>query len=121
MEVQTEGVVVSRFEIDAIKNILLIPAVMEYRELGRIEKATRLQSACRDEVPPLLTAIREIEANICSTECAIGGGHVTVRFRDAKPGTSIYNDDEACLVAILSRRRAFNDFNRLKSRNRNLV
>src|ERR1035438_5822058 len=57
VEVKMNGIGGCEAVIDAIEEILLIALVVEYVELGGIEKAAGVQNVGLDEVAPALSAV----------------------------------------------------------------
>ena len=61
-EIQINRVRIRRLEIDAVEQIFLIAVIVKNLEFRSIEKAACVQSVNRNEVPPFLAAVRQIEA-----------------------------------------------------------
>ena len=107
--------------IHAVEEVLLVSLVVHHDEFRRIEEAAGIQAVGGDEISPVLAAVAEVEAHIGVPKAAVFGGQAAVRRGHSLAGARGYVDDQACLAAVLGRRRAGNHLHRLDRIQRNLV
>src|SRR5690348_2750465 len=96
----------AELQIHAVEYVLLVALRMDDLEFRRIEETACIQAICGNEIAPLRTSKRHIEAHIIRTETSVRSSHASNRFRLSEPGTRRHLDNQAGLVAKFSWRRA---------------
>ncbi len=121
LHVRMQRTLLVQLVVDAIEEVLLVALGVIHRELRCIEKPPRLQPIRRDEVAPVLAAIRHIEGKIARAEAAIAERYASGRRGNALARARRRLDHQARLVAILRRWCAIDNLQRLHCRRRHLV
>ncbi len=121
MKVRVDRVCARDLVIHAVKEILLIPLVVNSVKLRRIEESAGIQTIGCDEVAPLLSSIRQAEAAADRTEATVRREDATRRLCYTEPRSSRYLNHQACFVAVLRWRTSRYRLNRLDRIQRNLV
>ncbi len=112
-QVQMHRIRRRKLPVDAVEPIELVPLVVEHRELRRIQKPPRIQPVQLDEVPPVLSAVAQIQRRRRRPERPIRRRHRSRRRRHPLPRPRIHHNHHAGLPAKLRRRRAVNHLQRL--------
>ena len=99
--------------INAIKEVLLVALVVKDRELRGIKKAAGVEAVGLNEIAPVLSSIRKIEAGRGRPKCAIGATDAASGLGDSLAGAGGGHDHQAGLAAILGRGRAADDLDGL--------
>src|SRR4029077_3601182 len=107
--------------IDAVKQILFIPLVMDDSELRWVKKPATVQAIHRNEVPPILPSVSKIETTIYGPKASIRGGKRAVGCSDPLPRTGRNIDHYARLFTKFGGRRARDHFQGCNRIQRNLV
>ena len=108
-------------QVHTIENILFVAAVVDRRELRRIEETAAVQPIGRDEIPPFLPTIRQVETCIDSAKASVRGRQGSVRGGHSLSGARRHFDHHAGLVAKFSRWGSTNYFHRFNRIKRNLI
>src|SRR5581483_3451944 len=120
-KIDVDRVRLGNLKIDAVKYVFLIALRVYDRKFGRIQETSTVQPVYRDEVAPVLASVSEIESRVGCPEASIGSRYRSVRSGKALARACCGVDDNARLLAVLSRWRAGDDFERLNCIEWNLI
>src|ERR1700756_2138196 len=84
-KVQVNRVPVRDLVVDAVEYIFQVAFGMDHGKFRRVEKTTGIQSIHRDEVPPLRSAIGEVESASDRAKRSVRSGNGSMRCRNALP------------------------------------
>src|ERR1019366_8906818 len=121
VQIQMKRVYGREVVVHAVEYVLLVALVVEDRELWRIEKAPRVEAVSFDKIAPFLAAIGQIGCARRRSECAIRTADAAGRLGNSLTRARGGYNHEAGFVAVLGRRRARDDLNRLNQVRRQLV
>src|SRR5580698_1230489 len=113
VQVQMKGVDRRKLIIRTVKDILLVALGVEYLELRRIEKASRIQSVDLEKITPGIATVPDIDRTGRRSKAPIRARNASRGRLLALPGPCCRVDNETRLAAVLRRRRARNYFERL--------
>src|SRR2546426_5747256 len=108
--VQMNRIGTTKLQIHAVEHVLLITLGMNDLEFRWIEETARIQAVRRDEIAPLRSSKRYIEARIIRTETPVRSAYTSNRLRLAQARTRCHLDDQARLVSKFRGRRARDHF-----------
>jgi hypothetical protein len=91
--------------VHAIEQIFFVALVVEHYEFRRIEKAASVQTAYRDEVPPVLATVRKFGFHVGCSERPVRSAHTAVRGGHALTGPRGRYNHNAGLASVFRRRR----------------
>ena len=95
--------------------------VVEDLVFGAIEESARIEAAGRNEVPPVIRSVAQIEPAAAIAEAAVRSRHIAMRRLRTEAGTGGYHNHKARLAPVFRGRRAFDHFHRLHRIDRNLI
>ena len=121
VEVEARGVGGGDLNVDAVEEIFLVAMVVDGVELRRVEEAAGVHDVGGDEVAQLGGAGGQIESDVGGAEGSVGGGDLSGGLALAQAGAGGGDDDQRGLAAVLGRRRAGDDFERLDGVHGDLV
>ncbi len=121
LEIEVQRVFWRKYVVEAVEEIFLIAFVVDHPELRRIEEAARVEPVRRDEFPPVLAAVGEVEIQVRAAKATVTSRDGAVRGRRTLARTRGYVDHQAGLVSELSRRGTADDRHRLHGIERDLV
>src|SRR5260370_35978805 len=112
-QVQVQSIFLRDLKIQPVKPVFLITFGMNHLDFRWIQESPALQSVYGDEVPPFLSPIGKIEANVRGAKTSVGTVYSPRRFGHAEPGFRGYFDHQARFVAKLRWRCAGDHLQRL--------
>ena len=105
-EVQVNRVAVGEVDNPRGRTGFLRCLCREDRELWRIQEPASIQTACGDEVPPVLTPVREIGRHVGCSKRSVGSGHTAVRRGHTLARARGRYNHNTGLASVFCRRRA---------------
>ena len=120
-QIQVQGVLRSRLIVEPVENLLVVSAIVQHRELGRIQKPPGPRRVGHQKIadPGVARAEGEIFAN--AAERPIAGAETSERLQRSQSRFGHRGHHQAGLIAIFRRRRARNRLERLDGVQRQLV